>query len=117
MKKMEAPMAELKRTTQTKKSVSRAAEALAAKKPDPAQEARAATAETLAAMGEGELAYVRAFRAAELKHLFPQSADLHPTVELFALFGADGAPLMLADSKDAVVSGAWQHDLNMATLH
>jgi hypothetical protein len=110
-------MAELKRTTPTRKSAARAAPAVVANKPDPAQEARAATAETLAAMGEGELAYVRAFRAAELKHIFPQSAELHPSVQLFALFGADGSPLMLADSKDAVVSGAWQHDLNMATLH
>lgn len=110
-------MAELKRTTPTKKTVSRAAPAVVAKKPDPAEVARAATAETLAAMGDGELAYVRAFRAAELKHIFPQSAELHPSVQLFALFGADGSPLMLADSKDAVLSGAWQHDLNMATLH
>lgn len=110
-------MAELKRTTSTKKSVSRAAPALVVKKPDPVEEARAATQETLAAMGDGELAYVRAFRAAELKHIFPQSADLHPSVQLYALFGADGSPLMLADSRDAVLSGAWQHDLNMATLH
>ena len=110
-------MAELKRTTPTKKTVSRAAAAVVAKKPDPVEEARAATAEALAAMGDGELAYVRSFRAAELREIFPQSAELHPSVQLFALFGADGSPLMLADTKDAVVSGAWQHDLNMATLH
>lgn len=107
-------MAELKRTT-TKKTD--AASPALVVKPDPLAEARAATRETLAAMGDGELAYVRAFRAAELKHIFPQSAELHPTVQLFALFGADGSPLMLADSKDAILSGAWQHDLSMATLH
>lgn len=107
-------MAELKRTT-TKKAPA-ASPALVAK-PDPLAQARAATQETLAAMGDGELAYLRAFRAADLRHIFPQSAELHPTVQLYALFGADGSPLMLADSKDAILSGAWQHDLSMATLH
>lgn len=108
-------MAELKRTT-TKKS-SAAQPALVVKKQDATEQARAATRETLAAMGDGELAYVRAFRAADLKHIFPQSAELHPSVQLYALFGADGSPLMLADSREAILSGAWQHDLSMATLH
>ncbi len=111
-------MAEMKRTTQTKKTVEAGHPPLAAKShgTDAAAEARRML-EALAAMGGGELAYIRAFRAAELRHLFPQSAELHPSVQLFALFGADGTPLMLADSRDAVISGAWQNDLSMATLH
>lgn len=108
-------MAELKRTTPKKTAA--AQPALVVKKPDAAAEARAATRETLAAMGDGELAYVRAFRAADLKHIFPQSAELHPSVQLYALFGADGSPLMLADSREAILSGAWQHDLSMVKLH
>lgn len=108
-------MAELKRTTPKKSDA--AQPALVVKKQDATELARAATRETLAAMGDGELAYVRAFRAADLKHIFPQSAELHPSVQLYALFGADGSPLMLADSREAILSGAWQHDLSMATLH
>jgi hypothetical protein len=111
-------MAELKRTTQPKKTADNGANALVAKAPEhPAAKQVERTIEALAAMGGGELAYIRAFRAADLKHLFPQSADLHPSVQLFALFGADGTPLMLADSRDAIISGAWQNDLAMATLH
>lgn len=108
-------MAELKRNTALKTD---AKAPLAAKRPaDSAAETIGRSLEALAAMGEGELAYVRAFRAADLKSLFPQTADLHPAVQLFALFGADGTPLMLADSRDTVISGAWQNDLSMATLH
>lgn len=70
-----------------------------------------------AAMGGGQLAYVRKFRASELHHLFPQSSQLHPSVQLFALFGADGTPLMLADSHAAVVSGAWQNNLETILTH
>ena len=73
--------------------------------------------EALAAMGDGEIAYLRAFRAGELRQLFPQVADLHPTVQLYALFSAEGTPLMIADTRDAVLTGAWTHDLGLAVLH
>lgn len=76
-----------------------------------------ASLEALAAMGGGEIAYIRDFRVGELKHMFPQTADLHPTIRLYALFGADGTPLMLADSREALVSGAWQNDLEVRVLH
>ena len=68
-------------------------------------------------MGGGEIAYMRRFKAADLRKLFPQTAELHPSVQLFALFAADGSPLMLADSREAVISGAWQNDLAMIALH
>lgn len=73
--------------------------------------------EELMAMGDGETAYLRKFRAGELRKLFPQTAELHPSVELFALFGADGTPLILADTRDAVLSGAWDHKLTLSALH
>lgn len=107
-------MADMKRTTHPKKAPEAGHPPLAAKPHAPQAEA---TQAALAAMGGGELAYIRAFRAAELRNIFPQTAELHPAVQLFALFGADGTPLMLADSRDAVISGAWQNDLAMATLH
>jgi hypothetical protein len=103
-------MADVKRTTPTRKP------AHPTLVPKPNADVRRTLAE-LAAMGGGEVAYIRAFRAAELRHLFPQTAELHPSVRLFALFGADGAPLMLADSRDAIMSGAWQHDLDVTVLH
>jgi hypothetical protein len=73
--------------------------------------------EELMAMGDGETAYLRKFRAGDLCKLFPQTAELHPSVELFALFGADGTPLILADTRDAVLSGAWDQKLTLSALH
>lgn len=111
-------MAEMKRNTHSKKTAETGHPPLAVKPAVTDQRAEALRAlEALAAMGGGELAYMRAFRAAELRDIFPQSAELHPSVQLYALFGADGTPLMLADSRDAVISGAWQNDLAMATVH
>lgn len=71
----------------------------------------------LAAMGEGQVAYLRAFRAGELAGIFPQVAELHPALQLFALFGADGTPLMLADSREAVTAAAFNHELELARVH
>jgi hypothetical protein len=83
----------------------------------PATSATRRALEELMAMGDGETAYLRKFRAGELRKLFPQTAELHPSVELFALFGADGTPLVLADTRDAVLNGAWDHKLTLSALH
>lgn len=83
----------------------------------PPESAARRALEKLLAMGDGETAYLRKFRAGELRTMFPQTAELHPSVELFALFGADGTPLILADTKDAVLTGAWDHKLSLSALH
>lgn len=117
MKEMEAEMAELKRTTGAKKSAAAAHPPVVAKPANAPGEKVASSLEALAAMGGGEVAYIRAFRAAELRAMFPQTAQIHPAVQLYALFAADGTPLMLADTRDAVLNGAWQNDLTMTALH
>lgn len=83
----------------------------------PPESAARRALEALMAMGDGETAYLRKFRAGELRQMFPQTAELHPSVELFALFGADGTPLILADTRDAVLSGAWDHKLTLSAVH
>lgn len=112
-------MADLKRTASPRKrSVSAPPPALAVKDPrEQAHEQARRTLEALAAMGDGEIGYIRTFRAGELRDIFPQSAELHPSMELYALFAADGQPLILADTRDAVISGAWQNDLSLIALH
>ena len=86
-----------------------------AERPDAAEIQQ--TLAALAAMGDGEVAYMRSFRAAELQHIFPQAAELHPAMQLHALFAADGTPLVLSDSREAVLSGAWQNELSMIAVH
>ena len=71
----------------------------------------------LAALGEGEVAYVKPMQSDEVRRLFPQAPQLAPGLQLFALLSASGAPIMLTDSRDAAVANAWQHDLETVSLH
>jgi hypothetical protein len=71
----------------------------------------------LAALGEGQVAYVKPMRSDEVSRLFPQAPQLAPGLQLFALLSASGTPILLTDSHDAAVANAWQHDLQTVGLH
>ena len=71
----------------------------------------------LAVLGKGHVAYVKPIRSDDVRQLFPQAPELAPGLELFALLSASGAPIMLADSRDAAVANAWAHDLQTVSLH
>ena len=75
------------------------------------------TADQFAHLGEGAIAYVRPIKSEEAQVLFPQIQGLQPGLQLFALLAADGAPIVLADSKDAAVANAWEHQLATVSLH
>jgi hypothetical protein len=78
---------------------------------------RLITAEQLAGMGGGKIAYVKTMQSDEINRLFPQAPDLAPGVELFALLGADGTPILLTDSKEAAIANAWENELETVSLH
>jgi hypothetical protein len=75
------------------------------------------TADQFAHLGEGAIAYVRPIKSEDAQVLFPQIKGLEPGMLLFALLGADGAPIVLADSKDAAVANAWEHQLATVSVH
>ena len=75
------------------------------------------TAEQLAHLGGGQVAYVKPMSYEEVKRLFPQVEGLRPGVQLFALLNADGSPIMLTDSRDAAIANAWEHELQTVSLH
>ena len=75
------------------------------------------TQETLAGLGAGAIAYVRPMRSEEVKTLFPNVPPIAPGLELWALLGADGTPIMLSDSREAVVLNAHENDLETVSLH
>jgi hypothetical protein len=75
------------------------------------------TAETFAGLGGGRIAYIRPLKPVEAKSLFPQMPTVAPDLELWALLGADGTPIMLADSKEAVVLNAHENDLETVSIH
>jgi hypothetical protein len=75
------------------------------------------TADQFAHLGEGAIAYVRPMKSEEAQALFPQIEGLEPGLQLFALLGASGDPIVLADSKDAAVANAWEHKLATVSVH
>lgn len=72
---------------------------------------------TFAGLGGGKIAYVRSLKSDEAKTLFPGLPPVAPDLELWALLGADGSPIMLADNRDAVVMNAHENDLEMVSIH
>jgi hypothetical protein len=75
------------------------------------------TEEQFAHLGGGSLAYVKAIRSEDVSRLFPQAPPLQPGLQLFALLGADGTPIVLTDSRDAALANAVQHELQTVSVH
>ena len=73
--------------------------------------------EIFAGLGGGRIAYVRPLNADEARGLFPTMPPVAPGLELWALLAADGTPIMLADSRQAVVMNAHDNDLETMSLH
>ena len=75
------------------------------------------TPETFAGLGGGRIAYVRPLNADQARGMFPSMPPVAPGLELWALLGADGSPIMLADSREAVVLNAHENELETVSLH
>lgn len=75
------------------------------------------TPDQLAQIGGGKLAYVKNMTSDEVSRLYPEAPELTPGLNLFALFGADGTPILLADSEEAAIASAWQQELVTVSLH
>jgi hypothetical protein len=75
------------------------------------------TTAELAEIGGGRLAYVKEMRSDDINRLFPQAPDLESGLDLFALLGADGSPILLADTREAAVANAWEQELETVSLH
>jgi hypothetical protein len=70
-----------------------------------------------AALGAGEVAYLKPMTSDEIVRVFPQAPEIEPGLKLFALVSADGAPILVTDSRDAATANAWEHDLKMVSVH
>ncbi|WP_180901043.1 BQ00720 family protein [Martelella soudanensis] len=73
--------------------------------------------ESLAAFGTGHLGYFREFERTEALRHFPDAAGLKTSEKLWALFGADGALLLLTENRTSVFFKAMEDDLKTVTLH
>lgn len=68
-------------------------------------------AKNLAQMGSDAIAYMREMTTAEIRKAFPQTPELEENQTYWALFGADGAPLMLASERVDIASSAFYNNL------
>ena len=75
------------------------------------------TPEMLAALGAGQVAYVKPITSEEAMRLYPQVGSIKPGVRLFTLNAADGTPIMIADSAATAVANAWENELVPVPLH
>ena len=77
------------------------------------------SAEALAHLGDGRIAYVKTVRSEDARALFPQAEmpQMPPGQTLFALHAADGTPIMLTDSREAAIANAWSQELEMVSVH
>jgi hypothetical protein len=84
---------------------------------DPATKSPTVDPAELAALGEGQVAYVKPLLSDEVRRLFPQAPKIPSGLQVFALLSASGAPILLTDSRDAALANAWAHDLRTVSLH
>ena len=75
------------------------------------------TKDELAHIGEGVVAYLREFDSTDLKSKFPGMPEVEPGTRLWAVFAADGRPIMLADAHASALAGAMQNDLTPVSVH
>ncbi len=69
-----------------------------------------------AAFGKSTLAYTRQMNSDEIRLKFPDADDLPEGVDLWALFGADGEPLAIADEQDLLIDNAESRSLLAVSL-
>ncbi len=75
------------------------------------------TPENFAGLGSGQIAFVKSVKSEQIKQLFPNAPVLAPGQNFWALLDAAGAPLMISDSREAVVLNARENDLEAVSLH
>ncbi|MDW5315152.1 DUF1150 family protein [Rhizobium sp. PL01] len=71
----------------------------------------------LAHLGAGEVGYIRKIRSEEVSRVFPEAPSMDPDLDLWALFGADGTPILLTDNRSSTFFKAAEDDLRTVSLH
>ena len=75
------------------------------------------TQSDLAHLGEGSVAYLREIGSEELKGKFPGLPEIAPGTTLWALFAANGQPILLSDARERAIAGAFENDLTPVSIH
>jgi hypothetical protein len=83
----------------------------------PAANRTAISHEQLATLGGNRVAYIRAIRSEEVAFLCADAPMLPAGHCVFVLHAADGTPILLADSREAVMADAASQQLETVSLH
>jgi hypothetical protein len=83
----------------------------------PAADRTTMSHEHLAALGGNRVAYIRAIRSEEVAFLCADAPMLPAGHCVFVLHAADGTPILLADSREAVMADAASQQLETVSLH
>lgn len=75
------------------------------------------TENELAHLGAGKIGYIRKIRSEEITERFPGAPALDPGIDLWALFGADGTPILLSDNRSSAFSKAAEAELHTVSIH
>jgi hypothetical protein len=75
------------------------------------------TQSELAHLGAGEVGYIRKMKSDEVTRCFPEAPEIDPTLDLWALFAADGTPILLTDNRSSTFFKAAEDDLKTVSLH
>jgi hypothetical protein len=75
------------------------------------------TRNEFAHLGAGEFGYIRKMRSEDVSRVFPEAPDMSPGIDLWALFGADGTPILLTDNRSSTFFKAAEDDLETVSLH
>lgn len=75
------------------------------------------TNDELAHLGEGVVAYLREMDSDDLRGKFPEMPEIASGLRLWAVFAADGRPILLTDHRETAIAGAMQNDLTPVSIH
>jgi hypothetical protein len=75
------------------------------------------TAQQLAHMGGGVVAYIREIASTEALKMLGPKMEVPKDAKLFCLYGADGTPLSISGSRDAALANAFEHELKAVSVH
>lgn len=75
------------------------------------------TADQFAALGAGDIVFWRQMNAGDLAEFVPQASMAPAEQMLELLVSADGVPVLIADSRDAIQDWIDGHEVGVATLH
>ena len=67
--------------------------------------------------GDGQLTYVRPMTSKQFETAFPDAPEIPGGLKIWALLNANGSPIVVGDSRDVVISNAWEHELEPMSVH